>query len=96
MTEGRLRDIVVRGLEGERLEEDFAPCSNLFLPSGGWSVRAVGGSVSVEAGAVMFSVAASGMSAVLPEGYLRGEEHYARIGKIIRSALSSWRRARGS
>lgn len=94
MNERRLRETVLRGLGGEAFEEDFSPCSNLFLPIGGWRVTAGGGRVSVEAGAVRFDVSAAGVSSRLPEGYLRGEEHYERIGKIIKSSLSSWRRRR--
>ena len=90
MTEERLRDTVLRGLSGERFDEGFCPCSNLFLPTGTWRVKAKDGRMSIEAGAVTFSVSENGVRARTPEGYLRGEECYNRIRGIIKSVLSDW------
>ena len=88
MTEIRLREAVLRGLNGERFDEDFCPCSNLFLPVGGWRVCARDGRLSIEAGALRFYVSKDGVKVRRPREYIRGEECYARIRRIIEAAVS--------
>ena len=88
MTEGRLRETVLRGLGGARFEEGSCPCSSLFLPVGTWKAKARDGRLALEAGAVRFSVSRAGVKSRKPSGYLRGEECYERIRQIIEAAVS--------